>query len=227
MMKLLLENWKRYINEQLQPEAPNSAPLGQYAFSPQRQVYGKPPPPVEDNTKLENELLEAIIAHFNDNIQLTKDVGEQIIQFMKNNQYSKIFKSPNEEYVCRGYAVKKDYIDSINKQYGLNIDFNNISEPKDYEKTFILAPKQGTFASSWTTDEEIADGFALSRGLGEYGNEAYIVVVFAKPDNPANKDRFIDSSGLYEIEAFHKMETEREVIGLGNIEVYKVRIYKP
>lgn len=197
-----------YENKKLKkipPEASAKAPLEKYAFADQR----KGEVPREQNSEKEQVLYNALRRHFNDNDPLAAAEVDMIRTFLKNGQYSKIFKSPKQEYVYRGMSVEEDF---LRKAMGLK---QGDKLPRKGSKTtsFTYTPKTGE-TSSWSVSPEAAKKFATK-------SRVYQLMLIAKTKD--NKNSFVlGPDGLYSVRGLGDFEYEKETIGLGKIKVYKI-----
>ena len=241
-MKLLLENWREYLNEE-------DSPLGKYVFpgnagrlgqslNPYHHKKAREEAAEEEDTSLEKTLWRALYQHFHDNIPLRKEDTDAIVQIIEKGLYSETFHRRRYGELYRGMAVPKKWFEEL---------FGKLPEkPKWYraplqflfkraEKTFsnkdkpMYRPRQvkeqlSLFsgpnvitASSWTDKLGNAKLFA-EQYVEKKGDVAIILV----SDSSDPKNYFIDAEPLYEFDFASSFSDEEEIIGIGDIGVKEV-----
>ena len=183
-------------------EAPADAPLGRIAFPTLRDDV-----PFEKNTPVETNLQSAIYAHIIHNKPIRLNDAVLIKDFIQRNFYSNIFGEPNVDIVYRGMAVTDDYIANILGAYKVK---PNGEEEVDWDFT----PLSQT--SSWTIDDEVA----IDEFSGKTDRNNISLLMAAKVDE--NSGKFVDFSKLYKMKSFQDYSTEQEVVGVGNIKIFKI-----
>jgi hypothetical protein len=193
-------------------EAPDDAPLGNYAFAEFRRDL---PFGIERDTEEEKDLGEDLIQHFSGDRPMSPESVELMQTIISNGWYKNIIRRPKQPEVYRGIRMDKAWLAA------------NVG--KDWEKKFKkgkgfievdleLSPPNGEPVASWTTDISIAKGFSAPNNR----TDKIGVIFYAKvKDNP---DKFIDGQALYAVPDFSDWEDEVETIGVGPISVYKIAI---
>tara|TARA_R100000005_G_C4966407_1_gene181056 strand:+ start:273 stop:1028 length:756 start_codon:yes stop_codon:yes gene_type:complete len=243
-MKLIMENWRNFINE-----APDGdGPLGKYVFPNQKfdiDCSVENPPEQcegtnETDTEIEKRLAKIIHNHLTDSSKpLPQDATKLILQMIEDGNYPDVFKFYTKGLVYRGMKVTKDF---FNKNYG------KIPEPRKWYKAPIdwlmgrtkktdgqklpfspttkpgyspsLDKSAGSLVSSWSVDFGMAAAFG-----GTYLEDQDAVHIVLVAD--ASKNRFIDTEPLTAYEKFDAYRTEYEVIGIGDIDLEFIYILDP
>ena len=220
-----IENEKKIdkkVRELVPPEAEKDAPFEEYVFADQRQ--GKVPN--EPNTYDEDQMFEALVNHFNDNVPISVEEVKQIKILLKNGNYKNIFHEPDTTYVYRGMnGIKQEWLqnavgeerwakyaskygpESVNKDLGVE------------EGDFVYTPRVGG-SSAWSVDEAKAVEFAKSK-LGGIDRSWFSVCLIARvAENP---NAFVTGpEGLYKVKQFANNDEEKEAIGLGELKINKI-----
>lgn len=183
------------------PEAPEDAPLNQYAFAKKRDGL-----PGEINNKHEDELYRALVRHFKDNDPVSKALANEISQFLANDQYATIFKKPTQKFIFRGMSVNENWLKTAIK--------SDVPPAGMKETSFTFTPKGERGITSWTISHQTAINFANN-------DDGYSVFLVAESENNDNKFA-MGPTGLYKVKGFDSHTSEHEVIGLGEIKVSKV-----
>jgi hypothetical protein len=187
-------------------EAPSTAPLGQIAFAPARDGV-----PFEPNTKVEQDLYDALVQHFRGGHFLNSKQAELMRKILAKGLYSNVIHEPAVEFVYRGMSVPKVWLAKA-----LKVKPENLPRKGVMEKSFTFTPKQGE-SSSWTTSKSTASNFAddVSR------DRPFSVIIYAEIDR--NPNRFVAGpGGLYKIKGPSNYSDEKEAVALGNIKVSKI-----
>jgi len=220
-------NREKFDKEWEETAAPEDAPLGKYAFSPQRQNTTNPPPK-EKNTKIESMLLATLSKHVAGTTPMSSNAAQIIKALLERGLYKDVFKTPKVDRVYRGMGVTEEYIQNLginpnelNEELGKEKieDMLGRRKAKVVEKEFTFKPRGKTFASSWTLSPKVAADFAAtsspSRGT-------YMVIMEA--ETTLNNGSFLDAAGFYEIDNLSSFSSEEEVFGLGEIKVSKIYV---
>lgn len=187
-------------------EAPADAPLGRFAFPLKRR--GLPPEP---DTAEEKKLFQALDAHFNDNLKLNKKAAAQIEDFLAQGLYPQVFSPPEEGEVFRGMGVSKQWLAKA-----LSVSIKDIPKKGNQEISMTYSPKTGG-VSSWTTSKTVSSKFSDS---SDKYNVVSVTLHARVSDNP---NKFISGpEHLYKLDYIAQFANEKEVIGLGDIVVYKI-----
>jgi len=187
--------------------------LGRQVFAdraPDGRHYG-----TERDTEIESTLWQALRGYMGSGTNLFKqDIVDLILQLAQDSQYNDVFIRHTSGDVYRGMAVNYWWLDE------------HVPEWEDYEKrgkwsevipaNFELKPKSSSPASSWTTDESMAEMYGKEDGEGQYG-----VVLIAD----SSSGDFLDLSELYRYHYLSDYDFEKETIGLGTITVKGIKVY--
>jgi hypothetical protein len=187
------------IREELEAQAPADAPFGKFLWPKERKLDVDEP-----NTGLENDLLDLLSKHFDDDgAHATQRDVDLIKDVLESGFYSNIIKAPMQDHVYRGMTVSTEWMQMM----GLT----NTPPVKGVEtsKRFLFQPTKGEF-SSWSLSIDATRYFAKSY-------KGWAVIMRASVS--ANPKCFLNCSKLYELERFAELSNEKEVIGLGNIRV--------
>lgn len=207
---------------------PADAPLGSYAFSPQRQKTGRFAPPMEPNTELENSLLSELEEHMLGKTPLSAEAANQIKSFVRQGLYTDVFGDCSEYSVAyRGMAVDEKYIKNVLGLSPEELASNNPSpkNPLEIDGNWTFQPQSGSGASSWSLNWRASMHFAE---MGKRGGKYIFSIVMEAPISE-NSGSFIDVSEFTDNVALKRkdmsmLREEMEAIGLGNIKFNKVYI---
>ena len=184
------------------PEAPQDAPLNQYAFAQNRSSVV---PPETDND-YEKKLLHAIIDHFNSNRSIKPEHTDRIQAFLKNGWYKDVFHEPESStLIYRGMSVDTQYLRDV-------LQRENIESSGSLEHAFTFTPLPGRGSTSWTLLRYKAKEFV---GGGQY----HIILTAQGSDNQYGF--IMGPGGLYDLD-ITPHSSEKEVVGLGPIKVIKI-----
>ncbi len=220
-------NREKFDKEWEETAAPEDAPLGKYAFSPQRQNTINPPPK-EKNTKIESMILASLSKHVAGTTPMSSNAAQIIKTLLEQGLYKDVFKAPTVDKLYRGMGVTEEYIQNLginpnelNEELGKeNIeDMLGRRKAKVIERQFTFKPRGKTFASSWTTSPKVAADFASTNAPTK---GTYMVIMEAETD--LNDGSFLDAAGFYEIDNLASFSSEQEVFGLGEITVSKIYV---
>lgn len=215
-----MSKWKQ-LSEELDTD-----PLGKYAFPQDRKLRNSVP--YEKNTKLEDELEDAIENHFMASWPFTKDVANKLSELLSKNLYVDILKRPEVDVVYRGMSVSEQW---IKRALELNDD-EPLSSSAEIEKRFTFLPKPMMGSSSWTCDFGIARDFSISSiEKSQYlthgsarGKVTHSIVLHAKLSE--NHNSFLSGEdGLYKLQHASGYQNEQEILGLNDIKVFKLSCY--
>jgi len=189
--------------DDVEEEAPEGSPLGKFAFPLRRR--GKPPEP---DTPEEKRLFNALVAHFADNIKLNAKTAMSIKDLLSQGLYPEVFSSPDQEEVFRGMSVSKAWLSKA-----LGMAAKDIPAKGSEEVGMTYKSRNGG-GSSWTVNKAITSKYF--RDPSRVG-----VVLHARvADNP---DSFVmGPDHLYRLDFIAGFAYEKEVVGLGDIKVYKI-----
>lgn len=215
-----MSKWKQ-LSEELDTD-----PLGKYAFPQGRKLRNSIP--YEKNTKLEDELEDAIENHFMASWPFTKDIANKLSNLLKKNLYTDVLKRPEVDVVYRGMSVSEQW---IKRSLELNDD-DQIPISTEIEKRFTYLPKPMMGSSSWTKDFSIARDFSIysaekSKYLAQssvLGKITHSIVLHAKLNE--NYNSFLSGEdGLYKLQHASGFQSEQEILGLNDIKVFKLSCY--
>jgi len=189
--------------DDVEEEAPEGSPLGKFAFPLRRR--GKPPEP---DTPEEKRLFNALVAHFADNIKLNAKTAMGIKDLLSQGLYPEVFSPPEQEEVFRGMSVSKAW---LSKTLGMAAKDIPAKGSEEVETTY--EPRNGG-GSSWTVNKAITSKYF--RDPSRVG-----VVLHARvADNPGSF--VMGPDHLYRLDFIAGFAYEKEVVGLGDIKVYKI-----
>lgn len=186
-----------------EPEAPPGAPLGRYAFPGHRK--GLPP---EKDTSVEEDLFSAIDDHFFSDKKLSPKQAAQIQDMLSQGLYPEVFSPPDQEEIYRGMGVSQSWLAKA-----LGVGVKDIPKKGNREIGMTFKPKGG--ASSWTTSTAVSKKFST-----QHEGMISITLHAMTSENP---NKFVACTDhIYKIGTLSKFSNEKEVIGLGDIKVYKI-----
>lgn len=201
--------------------APEDAPLGQYAFAPERAAIWWDMPD-EPNTPVEQQLFDDLYKHVDKNISITDDTAGIIMDLIQSGLYPDVFKAPADVTLYRGVVLPRETVES----WGIIPDDEAVRKRLDrqfvsFNVDMEINTRSHQRATSWTTREDLAKHFTRYRG-GNYEEQAKVVMVASPVDNPG---KFFDLSGFYMINnsTVHYM-TEKEFLGMGAIKINKLMV---
>lgn len=187
-------------------EAPESAPLGKIAFAPERLDIDA----LEKNTPKEDNLKRQLYRHFDGGAKINASAANLIKRLLKQGIYEPVFHKPDVTEVQRGMTVKAQWLATA-----LGKTTKTIPKKGSKNKSFVYKPKGGK-SSSWTVSKQVANRFAHDNThKGDY-----TVIMYAKVSQ--NKDNLLSPKGMYKLDFAEEFKAEKEVVGLGDIKVYKI-----
>lgn len=202
---------RKYISSLISERAaPKDADAGEYLFA-----TGRSDVPDEENTKVEDDTLHALVLHYMHTVPLDPKTGNRLKTWLKNGWYTDLLRPPNG-FVYRGLKnVSKDQLTRwLGKEpHGINgkASVSSLYKTRD-------------FASSWTIDKDLSMEFAF-RSSREAGDDGYNVILVA---DTSENDMLMNpgSGGIYNVDQFETFDYEQEVIGLGDIKLVQVMFMK-
>ena len=167
---------------------------------------------IEPDNKTERLVVRQLRTHFSNSKGITPETASMLQEMLKNGEYKDIISEPKNRVVFRGMRVPKAW---VAKAVGDKAMFSiPLHKRAAFEKKFTFTPKRPV--ASWTSS--IATAREFSQGSADYS-----VVLHAYVDENPNK--FIDCKrGLYDSTIAADYEDENEVIGIGQIKVFKLEI---
>lgn len=191
-------------------EDPRAA-MGRIAFGQHR----KDGTPYEKDTEYEKKVYNAISDHVNGNITIPASKTKLINALLRKNLYPKIIAKPGQEEVYRGMTVTPTWLATAIGESKVE----DLSSMGTKEKKFVFTPIRGD-STSWSVSEKKAQHFA--RFARFESKDHYAVLLYARVEDNPNK--FLDlTKGIYDkVSGFEDYAHEKEVIGLGKINVYKI-----
>lgn len=211
---------------------------GKYAFADDRKDA-----PYEPNTPSEDDAEKELSAHFDNRRMLSSDTAQQMKSFISSGQYTKLLKFPADKYevIYRGISLTEDALErllasdtSLHKKYSpsgrtLKIDTVDLASfdvgDEDVVSFHGHAKPRGDSAS-WTVDEEIAEEFSI-RGFEseafDPSERAYSVIISARVSDNVSK-LLLNPDAIYNVRDFMNFKREQEVIGVGPIKVFSLKI---
>lgn len=191
-------------------EAPAGSPMGQFAFASNRLDKV----PFESNTEIEEKLFDRLSNYFTNNVPLKPSDVELLQTFLKKDQYSPVIHQPEVSTVYRGMNVRREWLSNVIKK-----PTSLLGKKGSLEKSFTFTPKSA--ASSWSESKLVAKKFTKEDDSGTLGARYYSIVMHASIEK--NRNKFIACpSGLYKVDAFAAYKSEKEALGLGDINVFKI-----
>jgi len=167
---------------------------------------------IEPDNKTERLVMRQLINHFSNAKGITPGTAAMLQGMLKNGEYKDFLSEPKNKVVFRGMKVPKAWIaKAIGEKAMYSIPMHKRAT---FEKKFTFTPKRPV--ASWTSS--IATARRFSQGMHDYS-----VVLHAAVDENPNK--LIDCKrGLYGSSIATGYEDENEVIGIGQIKVFKLEI---
>ena len=225
-MKLLMENWRKFLAEE-------KLPLGKVAFANDDDDEENDEP----DTGLESMLIKALQGHFGPDKQLKKNTTDAIINLIDKRLYPDVFQRVQEGDIYMGFYAPKEYyeksfgplpkrskwyrapIDALMKRAKKTFKDNSdapsyVPRQKETTQTSLFPDLDKRTASSWTTDIGTAKSFADSADPSD--GEVSIILI-ADASNPDNY--FISSEPLYKFDFAEDFRGEAEVLGVGDIKI--------
>jgi len=224
-MKLLMENWRKFLTEE-------NLPLGKIAFADEDDYEAGTD---EEDTGQEVALIKMLKAHFHDDVPLTKEATDLIINLIDKGLYPETFQRFQKGDAYMGFHAPIGYFEKRfgplpekPKWYRAPIAALQKRATKSFKDdpsgpSYVPRQKEATqmslfpelnkrTASSWTTDFKIAEQF---RSDGSYDEVSMILV--ADATDPANY--FINAEPLYKYDFATAYSDEDEVLGVGDIKI--------
>jgi len=224
-MKLILENWRKYLKEREDEEYEDDEdlPLGKYVW-PKDALLVDPEKEKEINTALEDKLKDSIRGHFQ-GTHFNRNSVAELKDLIDNNDYPEIFKRHTKGDVYRGIYVTREWMKKTFGDTGAFEMLHKESDPEMVEVVYhtIIPLLEDRMVSSWTTQLDSAKSFAkaplASQSSSGYGKNISLVLV-ADASNPLNY--FIDMDPFYDYKFGKNFVIEAEVVGVGAIETEKL-----
>jgi hypothetical protein len=189
-------------------DSPVGGPLGKTAFSKNRLDDA---PRNEPDMRAERELYDDLKDYVISNTPLKNAPGKTVQDLISTGKYPKIFKSPAAGLtVYRGMVVSEKWLAAA-----LGAKEDEVPDSGEEETSFTYAP-QGGSSSSWSRQKEAAQRFANRARGGKFA----VVIHASESDNP---ESFLDmNDGLYNVTPMKRYSNEQEVMGIGDIKVFKL-----
>lgn len=189
-----------------EPEAPKSAPFGEFAWAKYREGT-----PEEPDTELEKQVYQDIKKHFaSKRVGLPKFTVRLLMKLLEKGWYKRVLHPPPCEKLYRGMKLNRE---QLSKLLGEK-DFDDKGS-KELDK-----PVKSTngYSTSWTFKRKITEDFSGNYGKAKRGFAITLVANVA--DNP---NRFIAGpGGLYDVDGLSRWHLEKETIGLEPIKIGKI-----
>jgi hypothetical protein len=197
---------KRKPNPRIEP-ADKTDPLGEFAFSEEREDV-----PLEPDSSEEKRLYGELSNHFLEGSTAGEHEANLIRSFLVQGLYRDFFCPPElGEILYRGMGVSKKWLETA-----LEGEIPTEYDDSGVDVRCVFKPKPGIGITSWTGDHEIACQFSNTSGKEvEYG-----VVLHAHAGE--NRNRFARVPSEDDLEGGLSVSHEHEVIGLGEIKVFRV-----
>lgn len=209
---------KNKLKKEPAPEqAPAKRPLGNIAFAELRaDLYDDD---YEQNTEIEDILQDELMQHFGVNKPMSPESAELLQNMLAKGwpkDYYKIFKAPsNTKIAFRGVRLPPAwFVKNIGSDW--KAQFKKGKGSVELNTTFGSGNKP---VASWTTDRSVATRFSAVRsdkkGVG--------VILHAKVSD--NQNKFLDAKPMYKnVPEFSLYDYEAELLGIGDINIYKVEL---
>jgi hypothetical protein len=178
-------------------------------------IFGQNRGLLEPNLPVENNLFNSLDTHVNNNVSMKEKFTNIIKTFLQNGFYKDFIKPPDTQVIFRGMTINKKTLSGLVKT---PIEDLQSTGEKVLEDPIVFKPRHNDRPStSWSKSLSRATMFA-NRNL--IHGENFGIVLFAKSVN--NPDKLFDLKQFYK-EIDSEFDVEEEVIGLGEISVYKVK----
>lgn len=198
------------------PEAPPDAPLEKFAFADQRTDT-----PEEENTEVENDILQALDGHITSDVKLSANTASIIQKMVADGQYDNMLSlnAAQHPIIYRGMSVGAFTLAQL-----LDVEETDIQKMLNSDKSIIikknLTAKPRSATASWSTNYDIAVDFARST---QGSLRQVMIVLYARAkDNPGNF--IINPETTRKVDKLKEYAHEHETIGVGPIDVYQVEI---
>jgi hypothetical protein len=167
---------------------------------------------IEPDNKTERFVMRQLRSHFSNAKGITPKTASMLQAMLKNGEYKDFIVEPKNRVVFRGMRVPKAWVaKAIGEKAMYSIPLH---KRVAFEKKFTFTPRRPV--ASWTSS------IATAREFSE-GSTDYSVILHAAVDENPNK--FIDCKrGLYGSTIAADYEDENEVIGIGQVKVFKLEI---
>lgn len=202
-----------YVRKLLSKKSSKKGDLGSYAFPQSRKNDFLP---LEKDTYIEEDIYTDLDSHFNNSTSMGNKESLAIQKFLANNEYHDVFKEPNVKTVYRGMGVSSTWLKNVlNDQYDDNAYSGKIN------KSFVFNPLHNSQGStSWTSDKNVAEEFAMHGSINNLNSDIKIVLIAKTAEN---RNKFLAcKDGLYKLSATQGLEHEKEIVGLGPINISSV-----
>ena len=222
-MKLIMENWKKFIMES------NEEPLGKYVWP--SAVKGHPMAD-EPDTDIEEILYQQLHNHFGAIAPLSDEAINAIKQILDSGQYTHVFQRIPKGKVLRGMRLPIAWFENYAPEALLNLPIER-KDPMDWGmpipiKPMIYKPK-GKYgaASSWTSDWKSARRFTTLWSKNTipvilHSNYESGYFMSTMPFKKYKGGRYKD---IFGIKKLNPNAHEKEVILFGECTVTAVQIY--
>lgn len=194
-----------------EPEAPESALMGQWAWPTKREGF----PKGMQETPTSKRLYEALRKHFETTQKrMSLDEVNTLREFLLLGYYEPVLHSPPQKRLYRGLHLTEVEAVAFFRDLGITIDENNMSEQSQEINRHV--PALNGFSSSWTAVKKITDDFAI----GDHKSGYAITLIADVKDNPY---RFLAGpGGLYNVQGLSMFHLERETVGLEPIVIKRI-----
>jgi len=232
-MKLILENWKKYLkeyeyeDEEYEDDEDGEkglafGKLGKHVW-PKDAIDPDPEKEKELNTKLEKMLRDALSDHFV-GMELEKDPIDAIKDLIDRNLYPEVFRRYTQGEVYRGIYVSRAW---MRETFGDDPEFEKLYKESDpmaeIEYSTKISLSKGRLASSWTTSMDRAMEFSKSPSHFHRSGISLILVA----DAAHKENYFIDLEPFYDYKFGNAFAFEEEVLGVGDTIIKKAMWKEP
>ena len=190
----------------------------------------------ELNTPIEDKIETDLESFFHNSGYIEPDVLKKMIAFKSKGEYKDIFIDPKVSKIYRGMSIDSEGLKKLLRdKETFKSAVNSLARGKKYIAEVKLQFKPRGGASSWTTQKEIAIKFANQNAVEQidfvivkdkietFKGDAALILHADATENVEKK--FSGPGGLYNLNFADEYSHEKEIICVGNVNVYKVEIF--
>lgn len=192
-----------------EPEAPKTAPFGEYAWAKYREGC-----PEEPDTEIEKEVYRDLKKHFaSKRIGLPKNTVKLLMSLLKVGYYKDVLHPPPTKTLYRGLKITN--LEALTLLLGQPKEEIADSGKMDLNKSI---ENDNGFSTSWTAKKKITSDFSGNYGKAKKG---YLITLVA--DVADNEHRFLAGpGGLYDVDGLSYWHLEKETVGLEPIIIKRI-----